>query len=250
MTDFHADMADQIQGKRRFSRARPGGDNNEFRVLEACGNVVQVREARFQAADGFMAAFVPGIDPGVGFIEGGLQGERLPGNAHLCDVENLALSRFQEFIGRHRLIVGVAKDFVAGMDQIANDGLVANDAGVILGIGGSRRRVPEFGQIGIAADVFEMLLFFEVIRQEDEVNRLALVVELGDAVEDFLVAVGVKRFRTVDDLNNVADNGIVTQHAAQDAAFGIAVLRWKAIGNLTIRSHEPPRKAGAAAASF
>ena len=45
-----------------------------------------------------------------------------------------------------------------------------------------------------------------------------------DALEDFLMRVGVKIVVT-DDLDDVADDAIVAQHAAEHAALGFAVVR-------------------------
>ena len=157
MAHLHADVAHEVEGKRCLAGTRSGGNDDEFRVLQAGGDVVQVGESCLQAADGFVAAFVAGVDPSIGFIERGLQREGLAGDAHLRDVENLAFGRFEQLVGGHRLIVGVAQNFVARVDQIANDGFVADDVRVVFGVGGRRRGIPQFGQVSVAADVVELL---------------------------------------------------------------------------------------------
>ena len=51
------------------------------------------------------------------------------------------------------------------------------------------------------------------------------------------MGVEVEVVRSRDDLHDVADDGVVAQHAAEDAALGFAALRRQAIGSGDIGRH-------------
>ena len=61
------------------------------------------------------------------------------------------------------MIVGIAKYFGAGMDQKAYQRAIADDVGVIQRVGSRRGGVPQFGEIGVTADVLELFLFAKQI---------------------------------------------------------------------------------------
>src|SRR5437667_267256 len=71
---------------------------------------------------------MPLIDSVVSLAQRFFQRVGLAGDAHLGNVEDLALSRFQELVGGHDLIVGIAQDLGAGVNQMANDRLLADPA--------------------------------------------------------------------------------------------------------------------------
>ena len=152
----------------------------------------------------------------------------LAGDAHLGDLEDLPLGVAEQFVGRLDLVVGVAEDFVAGVDQVADDRLLADDLGVVLDVGRRRGRVPQLGEVRVAADVLDVLLLPQPFGQRDQVDRVGLVVEGEDALEDFLVGVEVEVFGA-DELDDVVDDDVVAEHAAEDAALGVAAVRGGAV---------------------
>ena len=119
------------------------------------------------------------------------------------------------------------------MDQVANDGLVADDLGVVLGIRGGRRSFPQFAEVAVAADVLDVLVRGQPLGEDDQVDRLTLVVEHTDAIVDLLMGVGVEvDIVLAEDLHHIADDDVVAQHAAQHAALGFAALRREAVGTV------------------
>jgi hypothetical protein len=66
---------------------------------------------------------------------------------------------------------------------------------------------------------------FELVGQNDRVDRLALVVELTDGSEDDLVGVAIKVLR-LEDRNDLVEHLVVAQDATQNAQLGFEILRW------------------------
>ena len=81
----------------------------------------------------------------------------------------------EQFLGRHALIEGVFLNLGAGMDQMADDRLLPDDLGVVLGIAQGRGGFPQIDQVGMAADVGDQFLFVEIVGQGDGIGRLALM---------------------------------------------------------------------------
>src|SRR5258708_3109853 len=65
---------------------------------------------------------------------------------------------------------------------------------------------------------------------------MALVIELGNGVEYLLMGVGVEVLGA-DDLEDVADDAIIPQHAPQDAPLRVPVLGRQAVPSSLGRRH-------------
>src|SRR5947207_1551507 len=75
-------------------------------------------------------------------------------------------------------------------------------------------------------------------RSMNQVGRVAPVVEDGDGLVDFLVSVGVEVV-FAEDLQDVADDAVVAEHAAQDAAFRLTALRRQTVDPSLVRHGSP-----------
>jgi hypothetical protein len=64
----------------------------------------------------------------------------------------------------------------------------------------------------------------ECLGEHDEVDGVALVVELNDALEDLLVGIVIEAVGA-DDLKNIADDAVVAEHGAEDGLLGLWALR-------------------------
>src|SRR5262245_57368709 len=107
------------------------------------------------------------------------------------------------------------------MNKVANDGLVADDAGVVLRLGGGGSRVPQLAQVRIAADIFDLLLLTEKLGQGHKIDGMTPIIESDDRLEDLLVGVLIEVL-FANDLKDIADDAVVTQHTAKHRALGIA----------------------------
>src|SRR5262249_4046062 len=152
---------------------------------------------------------------------------------------NLALGGLQKLFRGHDMVVGIAKNLSAGVDQVADNRSISDDAGIVLGVGGSRGSVPELAQIAVTAHVFNVFLLLEPFGKDDEIDRLAAVVETRDAPENLLMSVKIEIF-SADDLQDIADGAVVPKHAAQHAALGFFALRRETVGSFLIRRHGAP----------
>ena len=170
----------------------------------------------------------PFVNSVVGLVEYLGESESLSSDALLGDVEDFSFGSFQELFGRHALVVGVTQDFGAGVDQTADKSLVADNLGIIFGVGGGRGGIPQLGQVVIAPHVIDLFLLLQIVGQGDQIDGFALIeVEGMDCLKDFLMVVGVKVV-DMENLNDVVDGVIVAQHTAENTALGVAVVRQKA----------------------
>src|SRR5262249_43209948 len=182
-----------VEGHGRLPDAGPGGQDDEFGVLEAGGELVEVDKPGGNAANrARVLAAGALVDSRVRVLEGLVERRRVPRHALLGNFEDPALGRAQELFGRLRLVVGVAKDFGAGVNEVTGDRLIADDPGVILGVRGGRGRIPQLGQVDVAANVLELFELAQSLPQDDHVNGMTVVVDLLDRLEDLLVGVEVE----------------------------------------------------------
>src|SRR5260221_10444570 len=154
--------------------------------MQPGGQLVQIGVAGHHAGVRVFL-FGAGVDALVSLVHGIDERNRVADDALLGDVENLAFGRFEHLVGWRDVIVSVAEHFVAGVDQAADDGLVADDARVVLGVGGGGSGVPQLGEIGWAADILDVLLGGEPFGDDDQIDGMTAVVKRPNALEDLLV---------------------------------------------------------------
>ena len=119
-------------------------------------------------------------------------------------------------------------DAGAGLDQAAHERLVLDDAGVVAGVGGGGDSGHEGGQVGGAADAFELAALGELIGDDERVGGLGAVVDLDDRVEDRLVGRPVE-LRTTQDVDDVGDGLLAQEHATERGHLGLEVLGREAV---------------------
>ncbi|MEZ4573075.1 MAG: hypothetical protein R2849_22700 [Thermomicrobiales bacterium] len=68
-------------------------------------------------------------------------------------------------------------DLAAGVNEPAANGGPGDDAGVVLGVDGRRRRGNEFREVRLAADVLDEALPAELVDERDEVCRFPAIVK-------------------------------------------------------------------------
>src|SRR5262249_338574 len=116
-----------------------------------------------------------------------------------------------------------------------------HDLRIILRIRRRRRSVPQLAQVAVAPHVLDPGALLQRVGEDDHINGgAALVVDLRDRLEDLLMSVEVE-ILLAEDLNDVADAGVVAQHAAQRRALGVATLRGQTIQ--PFRRHDNPPRA-------
>ena len=144
------------------------------------------------------------------------------------DGEDLLLRPAEHFARVERRLVGVAEDFGAGVDQRPQRGLVADDLGVVNGVGGVGDRMQDLGQVGGAADGLQVAGGPQPFQHQRGVDPPPLVVHRHQVGVELLVGVGVEVVGT-EDHDDVVAEVRVQQHAAQHALFGVQIVRRQAI---------------------
>jgi hypothetical protein len=81
---------------------------------------------------------------------------------------------------------------VGALDQLAADRLLADDLGVVLGVGRVRHAAEDLREGLVAADRLELAAAGQLLGQGDRVDRLAQVVEVADRPVDHLMGVAIE----------------------------------------------------------
>ena len=223
-----------IQGQ-GLAQGGAGGDDDHLPGMQAVGQRVEVAEAGGDAGEGAAAA-ADGLD----LVEGAGHDLRervvVVGDAAVGDAVDLGFGAVDQLVGV--AVAGIAEldDAGADLDQAAEDGPLADDAGVVAGVGGGGHRGDERVQVGGAADAGEVAALGELGRDGHRVGRLAAAVQVEDDLVDQLVGGAVVVVRA-DDLEDVGDRVLGEQHAAQDALLGGDVVRRGALEVPFTRSH-------------
>ena len=124
----------------------------------------------------------------------------------------------------------LARILLAEKIRLRSVAFLLDDLGVILDVGGARHAVDERGDVGGAAD------FFELARRArappcsvTEIDRLAALGERDHAIEDAAVRVAEKRAR-VDDRRGDVEGFVVDQDRAEHRALRVEIVRKRAFG--------------------
>ena len=159
------DVLDDVERERRFSHAGPGGQDHQLRIVQSAGQVVVVDEAGFDAAVGVLVLHA-GVDAGQRLVQHVADRSR-PGCRPSCrGCGTRVPRRGRAFRGRRPSgSLGVLDDVGAGVDQRAEHRLVADDAGVVLGVGGGGHFLAHLQQVGGAADRFVLAGVLELLDQ-------------------------------------------------------------------------------------
>ena len=142
-TDRH--MLGDVHREGGLSHAGSGGEDDQLGVVQAPAERVEVGEARLHAADGVLVLHA-GVHPHHHVLEHRRDRLGVGRAPPLEDREDLLLGPGQQLPRLVRLVVGLAQDVGAGVDQVAQDRLVANDLGIVGGVGRVRHRLEHVGQ--------------------------------------------------------------------------------------------------------
>ena len=130
----------------------------------------------------------------------------------LGDREDLLLGRLEELLGGEEVRVAVADDVGRALDELAADRLLADDLGVILGVGGVRDAVGDLQEHLVAADLLVLIAAGQLVGERHRVDGLAQVVKVADGPVD---RSGARRGRSLDaeELGDVVQDLVVQQDA-------------------------------------
>ena len=172
-----------LMRQRRFAHAGPGGEDHQLRIVQAAGELVEVDEAGFEAAVGVLALHA-GVDAGERFVQHVADRADLRVALGIEDAEHALLGAGEHLAGVDAGFVRVLDDVGAGVDQRAEHGLVADDAGVVLGVGGGGDFLAQLEQEGGAADRFVLAGVLQQLAEQRRIDLLAVFVQGQHVAED------------------------------------------------------------------
>ena len=98
----------------------------------------------------------------------------------------------EELLGGEEVGVAVADDVGRALDELAADRLLADDLGVVLGVGRVGDAVGDLQEHLVAADLLVLIAAGQLVGERHGVDGLAQVVEVADGPVDDLVRVAVE----------------------------------------------------------
>ncbi|MNQ76957.1 hypothetical protein D3C85_918090 [compost metagenome] len=130
---------------------------------------------------------------------------------------------FDLFVGG-RLWVGRLLDHLAAdTDQVATQGKVIDDAGVVGGVGRRRSAVDEVGQVAQATELVEGRVLLEPLHQDGRLGQQALTDVILDRLEQPLME-GLVHMRAAQSVAQPLEHGVVEHQRAQQRLLRLQVV--------------------------
>ena len=214
----HGHALGDVQRQRGFAHGGPRRQDNQLGGLEAGGHVVKRVIAGGQAGDG--AAFGDqAVQPLVVFLHQLLDGDEALADAVFSQAEDFGFRRVEHFVRVQLRFERALLDGMRGLDEVAQDGFLFDDARVVADVGDARHAVHERGEIGRASGGFQLALAAQLFGEREQVDGLAGRAELDHAVEDAPVVIREKVF-AAQGFQRRGQALVIEQNGAQDAALG------------------------------
>ncbi len=219
-----------IQREGGLSHARPGGQDDQLTGLESARDVVEIDEARRHSRHRMAARIGPLGDPIHRPGDHVLQFERVALDLVLGDGEDLALGRLQQILGGELVGISIANDLGGAVDQLTADRSLADDRGIILGVGRVRDGVDDLPECLVATDLLELIATGQFVGQGDGIDAFTLIIEVANGLVDRLMGVSVKIIDR-EHRDDFVQDVIVQQDASEYPLLGFQVLRRQAIAD-------------------
>ena len=176
-----------------LAHGRSGGDDDQFAGLQAAGHVVQFEEAGGHAGEVVAVAVLDLLE---GLLQQAGEADRLVGDALLGDGEEALLGLVEDLGDLLAGGVGLVDDLAGGGDQLAQQGLVADDGRVVLGVGGRGDGLGQLDDVLDAADLLQDAAADQFVAEDDQVDGRALVVQVEQGLVEQAVLGLVEAART------------------------------------------------------
>jgi hypothetical protein len=127
------------------------------------------------------------------------------------------------------LLVGAGLHVAGDVDHLAQERLVAHEAGVVRHVGGGDGGREEIGEVGAAADLLQMAAAVQDVGQGDQVDGLAAFEQGEHRIVDQVVGLVVKPaavWSRWQDVSHVDHLLVVQQDGPEQRAFGLQ-RRWR-----------------------
>src|SRR5215472_1045703 len=213
----------QVQCESGFSLRRTSSENNQFRRLQSgkqlvelaitggnASNALAFTEDPFEAVEAFVDDLFDGDETGLHAIFG--QGE------------NAGFGVVEDGVGAVFAFEGALLNVVCGVDQVAEDGLFFDDAGVVLDVGYARHAIDQRGQIRRATGGIEFAPAVQFLGEGDQIDGLLRLTERDHLLEDVTV-LREEEILDLEGLDGGVEGVIVDKDSPEYGAFGIEIIR-------------------------
>ena len=211
------------QGQGRLAHGRAGPHHHQGAGLEPGGHLVEVVVAGGGAGD-LRAPVVQLLDAGEGVAQQVGEAGRAPLALVAGDVEHQRLGLVDHLADVLGQAEGGVRDRAGGADEAPEQGVVADDAGVVGGVGRAGGVGLEVDQGGGAARPVEQVAAAQLVGHGDRVGHLALRGEDADGLVDVDVGGPVEDVGPGDDLGRGRHRVAGQEQGAQEGPLGVDVV--------------------------
>lgn len=208
-----------VQGEGGLAHGGTGRNDDKVRRLEPGGHLIKAVVACGDAGDGFLLleAFGQLLKNAVDQLLGAF--EDLAGGTFRDGKDGL-FGLVQQGIHAARLVKAVADDVGTRADEGALQRLVADDGGIIFGIGPADDGLCQFRKVGRSAHCFELSMILEVAGYRNEIDGRVFAIEFKEAGVQRLVRgevkiVGGKR------VHERVEDAVTDKNTPQNGLFGL-----------------------------
>ncbi|CAB4937000.1 unannotated protein [freshwater metagenome] len=213
-----------IKAQGRLAERWSCRDDDELAGVKAVRQFVELNESGGNT-DHLATAVRDRLDLVQGLAHDVAQRKVILARAAIGDVVDLGLRAVDHVVDITGSGVAHLHDSGAGLDEAAQDCLLADDAPVIAAIRGCRHHGDERVEVGGAADAGDVTALRELGSNGHRVSGLALAVKIEDGAVDGLVGRAVEIAFT-HDLDDIGDGILAQEHGPNDRLLGSDVVRW------------------------
>ena len=217
-------MLRDVEREARLADRWTGGDDDEIAFLEARRQLVEVEEARGDAAQ-LTAMGVQVVEPVVGRVEQLLELGEADRDAPVRDLEELRLRPVDRLLDLGRVLVADAGDLAGGADEVPEHGFALDDPGVLDRVDGRRGRIRQLRQVGPPADLLEVLAALQGFGNRDQIHRLPALEQLEHRLVDVAVRLAVEVHR-LQEFRDLDDRLAVDEDRPEDRLLGLEAV-WR-----------------------
>src|SRR5215469_624855 len=190
----NGDVFHQVQRQRGFSLRRPRRENEQLRMLEAGGELVQFRIAGGNPGDAlalfeyfFQALKVVANDV--------LDRDQAGTHAVFGERKDRGLGAIKNGVGAFFSFKRALLNIVCGVNQVAQDGFLFDNARIVLDVGYARHAVGQRSEVRRAARSFEFAFAVQFFGQGHQVDGLLAFAERNHVGKDTTVLIEEKNLR-------------------------------------------------------
>ena len=148
--------------------------------------------------------------------------ELVRGRLVLGDVEDRLFGLAQQLLHVAGLET-VGDDLAGGVDELALDGLVPDDLGVVQGVGRADHGIGQFEQVDGTAEGVQGAGGLQVVLDRDQVDGDVFLVKLYERLKNLGVGRGIE-IVGVHDVHQFVEHGVGLEHAAENGLLGFQVM--------------------------